>query len=120
MTYREREMTYTNALLRYGEENQLVVAIEELSELQKEITKFLRGIGNAGSLAEEVADVMICLEQVIYIHGIQEMVEIQMDRKVMRLEDKLRREAPASGLKNQPGDCHGAAPLAMTGKGETV
>lgn len=67
--------------------------MEELSECQKEIAKFIRGIGNAGALAEEVADALICLEQVMMIYGIREMVQIQMDRKVMRLEDKLRREA---------------------------
>ena len=95
--YAGREMTYTNALIRYGEENQLVVAIEELSELQKEVTKFLRGIGNAGNLAEETADALICIEQIIYIFGIREMVDVMMDRKVLRLDDKLREETDAHG-----------------------
>ena len=93
---RIRERTYMNAFIRYGETNQAVVAMEELSECQKEIAKFIRGIGNAGALAEEVADALICLEQVMMIYGIREMVQIQMDRKVMRLEDKLRREAMPS------------------------
>ena len=99
MTYPEREMTYTNALLRYGEENQLVVAIEEMSELQKELTKLLRGTGNAGRIAEETADVLICMEQIMYFLGIREMVDIQMDRKVMRLEDRLKKEACSHGKK---------------------
>lgn len=99
MTYQEREMTYTNALVRYGEENQLVVAIEELSELQKELTKLLRGTGNAGRIAEETADVLICIEQIMYIFGIREMVEVQMDRKVLRLEDRLKKEAFSHGKK---------------------
>lgn len=116
----EREKTYMAAFLRYGETNQAVVAMEELSEAQKEIAKFIRGIGNAGALAEEVADALIVLEQVMMIYGIREMVQIQMDRKVMKLEDKLRREALASGSKNQPGDRYGATPLARTRKGETV
>lgn len=90
---RIRERTYMNAFIRYGETNQAVVAMEELSECQKEIAKFIRGIGNAGALAEEVADALICLEQVMMIYGIREMVQIQMDRKVMRLDDKLRRES---------------------------
>lgn len=97
MNYEEREKVYTNALVRYGEETQLVVALEELSECQKEICKFLRGYGNAGHLAEEVADAMICLEQVVYIFGIREMVDIQMDRKVARLDDNLRKEAFVHG-----------------------
>lgn len=90
---RIRERTYMNAFIRYGETIQAVVAMEELSECQKEIAKFIRGIGNAGALAEEVADALICLEQVMMIYGIREMVQIQMDRKVMRLEDRLRKEA---------------------------
>lgn len=49
---RIRERTYMNAFIRYGETNQAVVAMEELSEAQKEIAKFIRGIGNAGALAE--------------------------------------------------------------------
>lgn len=86
----EREKIYMNAFLRYGEVHQAVVAMEELSECQKEIAKFIRGIGNAGDLAEEVADALICLEEMMMIYGIREMVQIQMDRKVMRLEDRLR------------------------------
>lgn len=39
--YETRVQTYTNALIRYGERNQLTVALEELSECQKEIC--LRG-----------------------------------------------------------------------------
>ena len=36
-TYSERCKTYTNAMLTFGERNQLIVAVEELSECQKEI-----------------------------------------------------------------------------------
>ena len=32
MNYEERLKTYTNALIAYGEKNQCIVAIEELSE----------------------------------------------------------------------------------------
>lgn len=88
--YEQRLQTYTNALSHYGEENQLTVALEELSECQKEICKFLRGYGNAGHLAEEVADSLIMLEQVIYIFGIDEMVSQEMDRKIERLEKRLK------------------------------
>lgn len=91
--YSSREKTYMNAYVRYGEINQCVVAMEELSECQKEIAKFVRGIGNAGALAEEVADAMICLEQIMMIYGIRDMVDIQIQRKVLRLDERLRRES---------------------------
>ena len=90
ISYEQRVQTYTNALIHYGEENQLTVALEELSECQKEICKFLRGYGNAGHLAEEVADSLIMLEQVIHIFGIDEMVSQEMDRKIERLEKRLK------------------------------
>lgn len=92
MTYKQRHMTYTNALNHYGEAVQLAVALEELSECQKEICKFLRGFGNAGHLAEEVADAMIMLEQVQMIFGIENMVNREVNRKVLRLDARLKGE----------------------------
>ena len=92
MTYEERKQVYLNAYIQYGEAHQLVVATEELSECIKEICKFGRGIGNAGHLAEEVADSMIMLEQVIQIFGIDDMVSRAMEGKVCRLDAKLKGE----------------------------
>ena len=89
VTHEQRVQVYANALNHYGEENQLTVALEELSECQKEICKFLRGYGNAGHLAEEIADSLIMLEQVIYIFGLDEMVDQQVDRKILRLETRI-------------------------------
>ena len=89
--YEERVKTYTNALIAYGEHAQMVVALEELSECQKEICKFLRGIGNDENLAEEIADATIMLEQMRYFLGLNEMVCEKMDQKIMRLDDRLKR-----------------------------
>lgn len=88
--YEEREKVYTRAVKAFGEEKQMVVALEELSECQKEICKFLRGFGNAGNLAEEIADATIMLEQMRLIFGLNDMVCQIMDQKIMRLEDKLK------------------------------
>ena len=90
ISHEQRVQVYTKALEYYGEENQLTVALEELSECQKEICKFLRGYGNAGHLAEEIADSLIMLEQVIHIFGLDEMVDQQVDRKIQRLEDRIK------------------------------
>ena len=53
------------ALSAYGSEIQRVVAIEELSELQKELCKSLRGQTDMQHIAEEIADVQIMLEQMM-------------------------------------------------------
>lgn len=58
----------------YGENYQRDVAIEECSELIKEICKMNRGIGDVSHLVEEMADVMICIEQLQYMFGITEEV----------------------------------------------
>ena len=88
--YEERVKTYTNAMIAYGEEKQCIVAIEEMSECQKEICKVLRGKGDREHLAEEIADARICLEQMAYFFGLEEDVESWMDSKIMRLDKKLK------------------------------
>lgn len=93
--YDQRVQTYTNALIHYGDANQLVVALEELSECQKEICKVMRGQSNLNHLAEEIADATIMLEQVRLIFGLNDLVCEKMDEKVKRLDDRLREIAYA-------------------------
>ena len=87
-----REGVYENALEHYGKENQLIIALEELSEAQKEICKFLRGNGSIDHLAEEVADAFIVLEQVEKMYGISDYVTSYMGKKVLRLSERIRAE----------------------------
>lgn len=88
--YEERVRVYTNAFVTNGERTQMVVALEELSECQKEICKFLRGEGDAGHLAEEIADATIVLEQMRYIFVLNSLVCEKMDEKIIRLDHRLR------------------------------
>lgn len=88
--YDERVKTYLNAYIQYGEKNQCIVAIEELSECQKEICKILRGGGNLEHLAEEIADATIMLEQVRIMFNLNDLVCRKMDEKVQRLDNRLR------------------------------
>lgn len=87
----DKEATYTNAFVTYGMNNQCVVAIEELSECQKEICKFLRGDGDIKHLAEEVADATIMLEQIRMIFGIEDLVEQFKMQKIKRLDERLKK-----------------------------
>lgn len=88
--YEDRVKTYTNALIAYGEEMQMVVTIEELSECAKEICKVLRGKVDMDHLAEEIADATIMLEQMRYIFGVNDLVCEYMDTKIKRLDERLR------------------------------
>lgn len=46
----EVDELYERAREVYGEETQIIVALEELSELQKELCKYLRGNNSARGL----------------------------------------------------------------------
>ena len=60
------------AVEKFGVESQIIVAIEELSELQKALTKYLRkGVCDEviANIREEAVDVRIMLEQVEVVFG---------------------------------------------------
>ena len=80
------------AIDTYGTEMQLVVACEELSELQKEICKSLRGRDNLPAIAEEIADVEIMLEQLKIIFNCSCDVGIVRQEKLERLARRIERD----------------------------
>lgn len=88
---------------RYGIERQSLVAMEELSELQKAISKLVRNPeektkplefkGLKNNLIEEMADVLICMDQLIeyyQIQGIeiQDIIQAKQERQAKRLEEE--------------------------------
>lgn len=86
----ERTKTYTQLFKKYGEIVQLVVAIEELSELQKELCKDLRGKGKRENIIEEYADVKIMLEQLYLIYNIEDCeIDEMIDKKIERTKGIL-------------------------------
>lgn len=89
ISYEERAIVYETALLIHGRSNQLVVALEELSECQKEICKAMRGKTDLDHLAEEIADATIMLEQVRQIYGLNNLVCQKMDEKIKRLVERM-------------------------------
>ena len=80
------------ALSAYGSEIQRVVAIEELSELQKELCKSLRGQTDRRHIAEEIADVQIMLEQMMIHYELHYDVVAWRWKKVDRLRNRLARD----------------------------
>lgn len=87
--YEERRAVYARAIKTYGAKMQIVVALEELSEAQKELCKYMRGDGNTEHIAEEIADAAIMLEQMCMVFGVSNRVGEYMDAKVQRLADRL-------------------------------
>ena len=93
ITYEERVKVYQEAIRRYGVRAQTMMAIEEMSELTKEICKIRRGKADMEALADEIADVTIMLEQLRLIYDLNESVCQHMDMKVRRLADRLAGDA---------------------------
>lgn len=85
----ERNKVYADALKKWGVEHQSTVAIEEMSEVIKEITKMLRGDLDREHMAEEVADARIMLEQICQILNINDSADAWMDYKIAALKRRL-------------------------------
>ena len=77
------------AISECGEKHQIIIAIEELSELIKELTKYLRNGDNEEHLTEEMADVYIVLEQLLIMFNNQEKVTEYEQFKLSRLWQRL-------------------------------
>lgn len=89
-----RQAVYAVAEAEYGRPMQCTVAVEELSEAQKEICKILRGKPDLQHLAEEIADVLIMMEQMMLFFGLQWDVEKFRDQKIRRLVRDIGAELP--------------------------
>lgn len=68
------------------------IVIEELSELQKEICKDLRGYDRKEEIKEEMADVYICLQLLKEIYNfsdedLEKMYERKMKRNIERIKE---------------------------------
>lgn len=98
MTQEREAKILEGAIKTWGEEAQSVVAIEELSELTKALTKYLRYYvaeqedhGRiVADIREEMADVGIMLNQMELIFGDPTEEEIL---KLLRLEQRIEAEA---------------------------
>ena len=78
------------AIETYGKENQSMMVLEEMAELQKEVCKSLRGNNNHDEIVEEIADVLIMLEQLKIMHDVQyKELSDMFNFKINRLKERL-------------------------------
>ena len=77
------------AVEKWGVDAQLVILIEECSELTKEATKMLRGHGRRENMIEELADVTVMCEQLRIILGLtEEDLENIAEAKMIRTMER--------------------------------
>lgn len=72
MYYIYDKIILSKAINKWGCHLQTIVAIEELAELQKELTKALRDKPNRKKITEEIGDVEIMIEQLKIIFNIND------------------------------------------------
>lgn len=78
------------ALAAFGRDSQVIVAIEEMSELTKELCKNGRGQENTTHIAEEIADVEIMLCQMKMLFDCAGQVETFRRHKLERLAERIK------------------------------
>jgi len=89
----DRQRVYKKTIEKYGEDMQLMIAVEELAELQKEIIKWIRFGMRRDCIIEEIADVEIMIEQTIMMLNIKVTdIEHIKDCKIKRLSNKFNME----------------------------
>lgn len=101
---KDGQEVYRLALDTWGADAQTLMAFEEMSELQKELCKHARGRDNREKISEEIADVLIMLDQMMILHDCKQAVKEWKQRKLKRLAGRLTRE---EALKAQKGGDEG-------------
>lgn len=87
----EQQKVCADVIKFYGYDMQRMVAIEEMSELTKELSKQKRGKGDRAHIIEEIADVYICLEMLEQMNGItREELYQWIDKKVSRIDKDIK------------------------------
>lgn len=90
--YIGRKAIYAMAFDHYGCEAQRMMAIEEMSELIKELCKVQRDETTMWKLVDELADVEIMIEQLKMMFDAENAVRQRMDEKLLRLTKRIEAE----------------------------
>lgn len=89
--------TLNKAIHTFGKDMQLTVAVEEFSELTKEICKYKRGADNLPHIIEEMADCYIMLEQMKIMFNISDVaLSLEKHKKIERLKQNINIYEPLS------------------------
>lgn len=86
------EDIYKLAIGKFGENAQIRMCFEEMSELQKELCKYLRQKGNYEHTCEEIADVETMLEQLKLMFNCEDKVRQYKEKKLHRLKLLLQED----------------------------
>ena len=87
----EHEICYA-ALEKWGPQKQTLKLFEEMAELQDALCKQMDGRDSTSHVAEEIADVLVVMEQMMILHNCEhEVVEIRK-QKLERLQRRVEKK----------------------------
>lgn len=90
----KKDKILTRAITQNGTIFQSVIAMEECAELSQAISKYIRepeAKGARNHLVEEMADIMICLDQLKKMYQVtDEELNHWTESKLNRLEERLK------------------------------
>ena len=87
---KERRTKALRILNSYDSKAQKMKCCEELAELETALLKHINKGGNTDAVMEELADVYIMLEQLIFMmpfgeNSLEEMIDFKLDRQLERI-----------------------------------
>lgn len=93
---KDKQVVWRESIRKYGKEIQSIVCMEECSELIQAVSKCLRGKPDAtDNLAEEMADVIICLYLLQEMYDItDEQLNEWIARKTARQSKRMQADDP--------------------------
>lgn len=83
------EEVYRKAIKHWGKDLQLIMIIEEMSELQKEICKYFRNKKDINNISLEMADVEIMLGQLKILFDNHNLVNGYKNQQLNKLKRML-------------------------------
>ena len=118
----KRKELYKELMETFGYHKQMHVAVEEMAELTNALMKRERGRASDDEVIEEVADVIICMEQLARYFGVDKCVAAKL-RKLRRLEARLEMYLRQQERREQPnmaadGDTDGGGETTACGETE--
>ena len=81
--------TCEKAVKTFGKVYEMTVAIEEMGELIQALTKVIRGFHDFDNVAEEIADVEICMEMMKHTFNNRDSVKEWKKKKISRLQKRI-------------------------------
>lgn len=91
LSEKERRRIIRRSVHQWPWKLKCTVAMEEMAELQQQISKQIRGYGDHAGLLEEIADVYICLSFLESIFNIKsEDLQKAIDIKLQREKENCR------------------------------